>query len=176
MTSISEFKNAMIGGGARSNQFRVELSFPSVVSSGSLAAVSGQFLCKGSSLPASAIADVPLAYRGKIIHLAGEREFSPWAVTVYNDVDFGIRDAFEQWMNAINNHSKFGGETQPGAYQADLQVHQLDKNGTVLKTYRFIDAYPIEIGPIQLDFDSSNQIETFDVNFQYNYWSSNTTS
>lgn len=176
MSTISEFKNAMVGGGARANQFRVELSFPSVVASGSLAAANAQFLCKGAQLPGSTIANIPVAYRGKTINIAGEREFAPWAISIYNDVDFAIRNAFEQWLNAINNHTKLGGETQPGAYQADLVVHQLDKNDAVLKTYKFIDAYPIEVGPIQLDYEQSNQIEIFDVNFQYNYWTSNTTT
>ena len=34
---------------------------------------------------------------------------------------------------------------------------------------------PINIGPIQLDYDQQNQIETFDVEFQYNFFTSNST-
>jgi hypothetical protein len=43
-----------------------------------------------------------------------------------------------------------------------------------LKVYKFSDAYPTNIGQIQLDYDAANQIETFDVEFTYNYFTSNT--
>jgi hypothetical protein len=35
---------------------------------------------------------------------------------------------------------------------------------------------PINIGPIQLDYDQQNQIEQFDVEFSYNFFTSNTTT
>jgi hypothetical protein len=35
---------------------------------------------------------------------------------------------------------------------------------------------PTNIGAIQLDFDQQNQIEQFDVEFTYNYFTSNTTT
>ena len=45
-----------------------------------------------------------------------------------------------------------------------------------IKSYKFIDAMPTNIGAIQLDFDQQNQIEQFDVEFTYNYFTSNTTT
>jgi hypothetical protein len=35
---------------------------------------------------------------------------------------------------------------------------------------------PVNIGPIQLDYDQQNQIEQFDVEFTFNYFTSNTTN
>jgi hypothetical protein len=174
MANISDFKAQLIGGGARANQFRVELSFPSYVSAGPVIGVRAQFMCKAASLPASTIENIPLQYRGRAVNIAGERTFAPWTVSIYNDVDFGIRNAMEQWSNGIQQLSSTNGRTNPRDYQVDLQVHQLDRNGAIVKTYKFIDAYPIEVGAIGLDFDQANTVETFDVTFQYNYWMSNT--
>ena len=176
MATISEFKNALANGGARANQFRVELTFPGTVASGALASAQGQFLCRAASLPGSTLTDIPVAYRGRVIHVAGDREFQGWAIQVLNDTDFGMRNAFEQWMNAVNNHSQMGGETQPATYQTDLIVHQLDKDDAILKTYTIVDAYPVQLGDIQVSHDAANQIEQFDVNFVFNYWTSDTTS
>ena len=53
MANIADFKANMTGGGARPNQFRVDLQFPSYVTGGRVAAVQGQFLCKAAQLPAS---------------------------------------------------------------------------------------------------------------------------
>ena len=174
MANISDFKAQLIGGGARANQFRVELSFPSYVTAGPVVGLRAQFMCKAAQLPASTLENIPLQYRGRAVNIAGERTFAPWTVSIYNDVDFGIRNAMEQWSNGIQNLSSTNGRTNPRDYQVDLQVHQLDRNGAIVKTYKFIDAFPVEVGAIALDFDTVNTVETFDVTFQYNYWSSNT--
>jgi hypothetical protein len=68
------------------------------------------------------------------------------------------------------------GRVNPRDYQVDLLVHQLDRNGATVKTYKFVDAYPTSIGQIALDYESNNQIELFDVEFTYNYWTSNTST
>ena len=174
MANISDFKAQLIGGGARANQFFVQLSFPSFVTAGALTGLRAQFMCKAAQLPASTVENIPLQYRGRAVNIAGERTFTPWTITVYNDVDFGIRNAMEQWSNGIQNLSSTNGLTNPRDYQVDLAVNQLDRNGAVVKTYKFIDAFPIEIGAIALDYDQANTVETFDVTFQYNYWTSAT--
>lgn len=176
MANISDFKSQLIGGGARANQFRVELAFPTYVAAGPIVGIKSQFLCKAAQLPASTVEDMPIQYRGRAVHFAGERTFAPWTITVYNDTDFGIRNAMEQWSNGVQNLSATTGRTNPRDYQVDLLVHQLDRNGATVKTYKFIDAYPTEVSAIALDFDTANAIETFDITFTYNYWTSNTST
>lgn len=170
MANISEFKAQMLGGGARANQFRVELSFPGFVNTGAAALVKSIFLCKAAQLPASTIENIAVSYRGRPVNFAGERTFAPWTVTIYNDTDFAIRNALEQWSNGIQNYGATTGIVTPNQYQADLSVSQLDRNSAVIKSYKFVDAYPTEVGPIELDFESGNAIETFTCTFQYNYF------
>lgn len=174
MARISDFKAFMVGGGARANQFLVQLTFPSYVTGGIVAGQQAQFLCKGAQLPASNVDNVQVQYRGRPINFAGERTFEPWTISVYNDTSFDIRNALEQWSNGVQSLVDTTGRVNPRDYQVDLQVSQLDRNGAILKTYKFVDAYPTTIGAIALDYDTVNQIETFDVTFQYNYWTSTT--
>ena len=176
MANIADFKAQLIGGGARPNQFRVDLTFPSYVSLGAIAGLQGQFLCRATTLPQSTLENIAIQYRGRQINVAGERTFEQWSVTIYNDTNFNIRNAFEVWSNGIQNNSTTLGRTNPRDYQVDMAVNQLDRNGSTVKTYSFHDAYPISVGPIALDFETTNQIETFDVTFQYNYWTSDTSS
>ena len=176
MANISDFKAQMIGGGARANQFRVELAFPSFVSAGALVGLNSQFLCKAAQLPASTIDNAQVFYRGRPVNFAGERTFQPWNITVYNDTTFTIRNAMERWSNGVLNHGQTNGRVNPRDYQVDLLVHQLDRNGATVKSYKFVDAYPTNIGQIQLDYETNNQLETFEVEFTYNYWLSNTTT
>jgi hypothetical protein len=90
--------------------------------------------------------------------------------------NFNIRNAMEQWSNGIQNNIGTTGLTNPLAYQVDLRVNQLDRNGSTVKTYTFKDAYPTEIGTIELDFDQVNAIEMFPITFQYNFWTSDTST
>jgi len=174
MANIADFKAQMIGGGARPNQFRVELTFPSYVTLGIVAGQRAQFLCKAAQLPASTIETIPVLYRGRPVNFAGERTFQPWTVTIFNDTTFGIRNALEQWQSGIQNYNTTNGRTNPTDYQVDLTVHQLDRNGATIKTYKFVDAFPTNISAIGLDYEQQNAIEQFDVEFQYNFFTSNT--
>jgi hypothetical protein len=174
MANIADFKAQMIGGGARPNQFRVELVFPSYVSLGVVAGQRAQFLCKAAQLPASTVENIGVLFRGRPVNFAGERVFQPWSVSIYNDTTFGIRNALEQWSNGVQNYSSTNGRVNPTEYQVDLNVHQLDRNGAIIKSYKFVDAYPTTISAIALDYEQQNAIEQFDVEFQYNFFTSNT--
>lgn len=174
MANITDFKSQLLGGGTRANQFRAYLHFPSYVSAGALEGARAQFLCKAASLPASTIANVEVQYRGRPVNFAGERTFQPWSVTILNDTSFGLRNAFETWQAGVQRYSATEGKTNPQDYQVELEIHQLDRNGATLKVYKFSDAYPTNIGDIQLSFDSANQIEEYQVEFTYNYFTSNT--
>ena len=176
MANISDFKAQLIGGGARSNQFSVELTFPSYVTGGPAVGLQSQFLVKAASLPAANIENMTIQYRGRAVNFAGERVFQPWSVSVYNDTTFNIRNAMEKWSDGIQNNSQTNGRTNPRDYQVDLRVHQLDRNGAIVKSYKFHDAYPTSVGPIAVDYDTVNQIEIFECEFVYNYWTSDTST
>lgn len=174
MANIADFKAQMIGGGARPNQFRVELVFPSYVTLGVVAGQRAQFLCKSAQLPASTVENIGVLFRGRPVNFAGERTFAPWSVAIYNDTTFGIRNALEQWSNGVQNYSSTNGRVNPTEYQVDLNVHQLDRNGAIIKSYKFVDAYPTTVSAIALDYEQQNAIELFDVEFTYNFFTSNT--
>lgn len=169
MTDISGFRASIANGLLRPNQFRIELNFPSFVQNGTAASFLGQFHCKAGSLPASTVAPVPVYYQGRAINVAGEREFQPWSIRVYNE-NFQVRDALVRWSHGINNINNNTGIVQPAQYQTDLFVKQLTRNGDVVKTVKLVDAMPMNIGELQLDFEANNTVQVFDVTFFYNYF------
>ena len=174
MATISDFKSRMIGGGARANQFKCTLTFPEYVS-GAVAGVAGrdsEFLCRGAALPGSTIGNTPVNYRGRVVNFGGERTFTPWTVTVYNDTSFAIRDALEIWQNGINNVETNRGRQFPAEYLVDLRVDHLDRNDDVLKSYIIRDAYPTNIGEIALDFGTNDAIAEFTCEFTYQFFTS----
>ena len=175
MPNINDFKAKLAGGGARANQFKVVMPFPGY------AQVGGEiedlaFLCRATSIPAMTISPVNVAFRGRNIKIAGDRTIEEWTVTVYNDTDFKLRNAFERWQNGINNMTDGEGLTNPVDYQVDVFVDQLDRNGNTLKSYTLRGAFPTEIASIPLNYETNDAIEDFDVTFQYQYFETNTTT
>ena len=173
LLGVDDFKSKLRGGGARANLFKATLNFPAYAG-GDVELTS--FLCKTAQLPQSATNSFAIPFRGRELKVAGDRTFEDWTVTIINDTDFTIRNSFERWMNGINAHSANTGLTNPVDYQADLLVDQLDRDESVIKRYTFRGAFPTIVSPIQLDYDTRDAIETFDVTFSYQYWESNTTS
>ena len=167
---IDSFKAKLIGGGARANLFRCVLTFPSFISNGAAISELASFMCRTSKLPGSKIAKIDVPYRGRNVPIAGDRSFDDWTITAYNDIDFKIRDAFVQWMNQINRHNANTGLANPLDYHVDMQVEQLDKEGNIVKTYRFKGIWPTDVGEIELSYDQQNAIEQFTVTFAVTYW------
>ena len=175
MATITSFLSKLKGGGARANQFRVIMPFPGFAAQGG-ETESMSFLCKSTSLPASTIAATPINFRGRIINIAGERTFATWSTTILNDTGFLIRNAIERWQNGINNMSDNQGLQNPADYQVDAFVDQLDRNGSVIKSYTFRGMFPINLQEIALDYSTDNAVEEFTCEWQYQYWESNTTT
>jgi hypothetical protein len=169
LRKITDFKSKLTGGGARSNLFEVVLNFPALAPASTEVLDKSRFLVKAANLPASNISDITVPFRGRILHVAGDRTFDSWTVTIINDTDFSIRSAFEKWMNVINRVSDNTGSTDPASYQADAYVHQLDRNGETLRSYHFYDLFPTNISPINLSYDTEG-IQEFTVEMQVHWW------
>lgn len=170
---VDDFKSKLKGGGARANLFNCRVNFPAYAL-GDTELTS--FMAKAAQLPASIQAPIEIPFRGRVLKIAGDRTFDVWTVTIINDTDFAVRDAMERWMNGINSHNENTGFTDPAEYQTDLAVDQLDKDGNVLKTYNFRSCFPTNISAIEVSYDTTNTIEEFQVEFQVQYWESDTTS
>jgi len=169
LRTISNFKSKLTGGGARSNLFEVVLTFPDTAQPDSAVLEKARFLVKAANLPASNVSPIEVPFRGRILKIAGDRTFDSWTVTVINDTDFAIRSAFERWSNTINRLSDNTGLTNPADYQADAYVYQLDRDGSTLRSYRFYDTFPTQVGPIELSYDAQG-IQEFTVELQVQYW------
>ena len=175
--SISDFKSALVGGGARPNLFEVELTtLPEGVTGWD--AETFRFMCKATALPAQNIAAIDIPFRGRIFKVAGDRTIDNWSVTVINDEDFLLRNAFENWTQQIADLSTNIGATNPESYMTNAKVFQLGRGSTkastnssgernvVLKEYEFVDVFPISVSAIDLSYDTGDTIEEFTVEFQ----------
>lgn len=169
--NIQFFASQLKDGGARPSLFEVQ---GSIGPEGQLSQT--PFLVKSASLPASNIGKIPIFYRGRSIQIPGDRPTYPdWQITIINDGQFKLRNAFEAWVNTMqavqsnrsdaNNHTPFN-----SPIYCDWQVNQLDRTGNPIKSYLFIGCFPTEVSSIDLSSDATDQIEEFAVNLTYSYF------
>ena len=175
MANINDFKAKLAGGGARPNQFKVTMPFPGY------AQVGGEiedlaFLCRATVIPSMTVGNINVPFRGRQIKIAGDRTFEDWNVTVINDTDFKLRNAFERWQNGINNMTDNEGLTNPVDYQVDAFVDHLDRNGNTIKSYTLRGLYPTIVSAIDLNYETNDVVEEFTATFAYQYFESNTTT
>jgi len=169
MAQIDDFKANLIGGGARANQFRITITPPPGIAIG-LDVRRTSFLVSAAAIPAIDMAFIPVPFRGRNVFYPGDRpDPGDWTVTFYNDTDFMIRNAMENWSNGINDFANNTGLTNPADFQTDLQVEQLDRDDTILKTYILRNCFPTSIAEITLDMTSNDAIEEFAVTWKYTH-------
>jgi len=176
--NITEFRSRLTGGGARANLFEIEIAFPEDLGIDlNLVTDKVPFLVKAAEIPASNLGNIPVPYRGRVLPVAGDRTFDPWTVTVINDSDFLIRDAMEKWSNSINDLQTAQGTINPEVYQRSADVKQLSREGAnpgdpekLLRQYKFEGIYPNTVSSIPLDFGATDQIEEFQVTFNYLFY------
>tara|TARA_A100001388_G_C28566418_1_gene402104 strand:- start:43 stop:648 length:606 start_codon:yes stop_codon:yes gene_type:complete len=170
---ITKFREKLNAGGVRSNLFEVEI--PNIPGGGQDVSDEIRFLVKAAEIPSSNIGNIPVPFRGRVLPIAGDRTFDPWTVTIIND-DFKIRDKMERWSNFINELVLANGAVDPASYQRNGIVKQLgrsflgDGKIPVLRQYNFIGIYPNVVSSIPLDYGATDQIEEFQVTFNYLYY------
>ena len=171
---LDQFRNRMQDGGARPSLFEMEINFPVGGPGGGLDTDNARFLTKISEIPRSTVGVITVPYFGRQLKVAGDRTFATLSVTVLNDEADALRAKFEQWMDKIARLETSVGSARLDNYQSDLALRQLKRSGGTSAVYVFVSAFPTTLGTISLDW-SSEAIEEYTVEFQYQYWTSDAT-
>lgn len=172
--SASQFRSKLQFGGQRPNLFEVKVTFPNS------AGVDEEFtfMCRSTNSPGMTVGVVQVPYFGRMVNFAGDRTYDDWNVQVLNDEDFLVRNAFEKWQDAMNlmRHGTqrtdatgaSGGAGQN--FYAKATITQFGKGGAPTKIITLVNAFPFQVGQMDLAWDNNDQIQVFDVTFRYDFF------
>lgn len=167
--NINEIRSQLTFGGARNSLFQVQMNNP-INGAGDIKL---SFMARAAQIPESQLGVIEVPYFGRRMKLAGDRSFNDWTITVINDEDFLVRNALEEWSNSINslqgNLRRFD-SASPLLYKASAEVTQFSKTGAPIRVYKFNGIFPQIVSPIELDWGAVDQIQEFQVTFQYDWW------
>lgn len=171
--SINKIK-ARIGNAARPNKFSVYFFCPKLGIS-----VEG-VLCKAVQLPGKQIEATAFSTYGVLDSMPTSLSYDGQraSFTFMCDNSFADKQIFETWLNYI-----FGGATGSEGndqsykptfsyqeeYTGQVHVNHFRPNGDISHTVILHDAFPVQLNPQQLDYDSIDQVLTMDSQFAFRY-------
>jgi hypothetical protein len=174
--NINEFINtALPRDGLRPNLFEIQMIGPSGVNPRNF-----QFKAKATSIPSSVVGITPVMYYGRQVKLAGNRQFENWPVTVIMDEDdyaiSGVRGAFTNWSQMVNYHignfrnTMYVPPNTGGYFGTGIIYHKYKDNTGDTNVYMMQGCWPVEVGPITLDWADNDRVAEFQVTFAYQWW------
>lgn len=178
MATLNEFRNRFFG--VRPNRFMVETTWPTGVVSPNLEDLN--IYVKAADLPGTTVGQINVAWQGRVVKFAGERVYADWAINVYdcNIPAKDLREGFERWMEAMS-----GRNTHQINYNlvSDWIVRYSDVvSGTTQtpentqspnnfnKSVRLKNCFPVDLGPVTLNYDLADSFSEFTVQIAYDYW------
>lgn len=188
--NINSFITNMKRDGFRPNLFEILITLPGTLNIGSpnntgaggVNVSQFTFKAKATAIPGSTIGVAPLSYFGRAAKFAGNRVFDNWTVSVIMDeTDFatqGTRGMFENWSALINKHvqnSRSAGLVEPSqvGYFGRGEIIPYSKDGKDLNARYYMEGcFPIDIGPMPLDWGDNDRIAEFNVTFAFQWWNS----
>ena len=125
---VDDFKSKISGGGARANLFKATINFPAYAGGD---AEFTSFMVKAAGLPSSNLGLIEIPFRGRVLKIAGDRTFEPWTITIMNDKNFVLRNAFESWAQGVQEYTQnvTTAGSDVGSYFKDMRVIQYDRFG-----------------------------------------------
>jgi hypothetical protein len=186
--NISEF-NATINqhGLQKGNQFRLRIVPPQGIYNevlglyGNIVGRQLEFYCRSVTLPELDITTAEVQHQGfGAISRRPQTMNFPILPVVFN-VDEGMRlvKYFHRWSQTIINYDKGGGSygNMNGQLPFEMSYKQdyattvfcdvFDKAGNIVYTYEFGEAYPVNVGNVEVAWANNDEVLTLAVGFTY---------
>ena len=174
---IGDFK-AKFDGGTRPNRFVIDGEIgPSTAGGQSTSGPANiePLLVKAGSMPVQTVGILQIPFRGRIAKLPGDRVYAEWTFTVIDDITENYRRKFEGWHESFNPHEENVVDSQEilngtdTNYYTQWNVTQLDMTGKEVRKVTLVNCWPVEIGAIDLSYDTADTLTEYSVTLAYDY-------
>ena len=175
--NLPDFRAHLKLGGARPTLFDVTMPFPTSAPNVD-ASTKLTYTCEAASMPGVSIGSIVIPYFGRETKWPGDKKFEDWNITVINDEDFKVRNAFELWYSKLNSHAgnlRDAAAVEATGWGVDIYIKQYSRTGDPIKGYKIIGAFPVDLGAIDVAWRDTDRIETFSVRLAYQWWENDQT-
>ena len=164
---INEFKAKIGGSLASPSRFRVLITGCVLDSSGAKALA---VLCNQAQFPGRNIATNEYTTHGPIRKQPYSSIYDDIVLSLYCQENMGVNKLFYEWQSFIQDNSTSNEFSYFDDYVSDVIIEQLNPQGSVEYAVKLIDAYPIMVAPLQLDWAQQNSFHNLQVTMAFRYW------
>ena len=167
-STLSNFTTALSYSGARPSLFDLSCTLPG----NKKGPEEMKTFCNVTAIPPLTVTPIERQYFGRTVKIPGDMVFGDLSTTIMNTEKYPIRNMVDEWMDTINTTVGNIGKSDNADWQATVTLTQYSKQGKSLMVYKFIDCWPQAVSEVALSYDTASDIETFDITWAYNYYTS----
>jgi len=157
---------------ARPSRFDVRIPIPATLIPFLGTAKNLTYRCESAELPSRTFATAEQKFGSTPIEkYPYHSNYNDTSMTFIVSDDMSEKIFFEYWMDYINPTYKFDFRYKSD-YVTTMQVNQYDTNGDLSYSINLIEAYPVSVNQLDLDW-SHDGYHKLTVTFAYTYWQNN---
>lgn len=165
---INEFKSSFVDDLARPSRFKVKINLPPVLS----AITDSKHLsmrCENAQLPGRSLATGELRIYGPTEKFPYQSTYEDMTLTFIVGNSMIEKTVFNQWIDYINPSERWNFEYKKN-YATDIIITQYDLSNNEVHNVKLIDAFPVSVSQLDLDWSNENSYHKLNVTFAYTYW------
>jgi hypothetical protein len=127
------------------------------------------YQCNQAMLPGKQFGTNEIRTYGPVRKMPYSHIFDDLQMSIYCTEDMDVKKTFDDWMNAVGDNIT-GDFNYYNNYTTDIDIEQLDANGKVVYAIKVLEAYPMMVQPLALDYSQQNSFHNLPVTFAYRKW------
>jgi hypothetical protein len=127
-------------------------------------------LCNQAQLPGRAFATTEYTTHGPIRKIPYQNVYDDLVFSIFCRDDMGVKETFQEWQNFICDNNTSNEFSYFEDYVSDVIIEQFRADGKSKYAVKLIDAYPVMVAPLQLDWATQNGFHNLQVTMAYRYW------
>lgn len=166
--NITGFRSSLAGGGARPNLFQVDIPLPAIAGTVDDSRKIS-LMTKGASIPDATIGMVPVPFMGRQVKVPGNRTYAEWTTTAMVSEGYEAWDSIRSWIDLLNGPVSNLEAPTSDVYKT-IGVTQYARTGLQNVKVEMMNAWPSNLGAIELGWENNDSIAEFSITWQYDYW------
>jgi hypothetical protein len=131
-----------------------------------------RYLCISTTIPELSNESISIDVGGtQTVNIGSSSSYGDsWSATFLLEEGHELRNQFLKWMSKIHNISS-NSCSSPKTYKSDdCYIAHLDRNRKTGCLYKIKGLFPTKISNVELKQEPDTSIQTFTVDFKYDYW------
>ena len=168
---IKEFRSSFTGELAKPSRFKVIVNLPALLGA-TIDSKTLSMRCENAALPGRTLATSDLRIYGPTEKFPYQSTYDDISLTFICDSSMIEKAAFDAWIELINPINRGWNFEYKANYATRITIIQYDNSDNEVHKVHLIDAFPIAVSQLDLDWASDAPYHKLNVVFAYTYWES----